>query len=241
MKRLLPAIFPMLLLAAACKSGGDTDWQQLLADVTEDDLAVMVLSPDRLGDEYEGLAINANDGPLDSAEIADDTIDPDDTAADIEQGGYVAGYYLFVFDESLQSLENGEGVFTAGSSVLMFDDEDGAEAALEKERTDSEGFLGDELDGFVITASSNRQVSDLGDRAYAYTLTFEFTSLDSSAYLTVVQVQLDRLIATVTIARGDQDDVADEAETLARTLVDRIESVVRGELDETPVPIQTGS
>jgi hypothetical protein len=228
-------------MIAACGGGGDgdTDWQQILADVTEDDLAVMVLPPDQLGDEYEGLAINADDGPLDSTEIADDTIDPSDTAADIEQGGYIAGYDLFVFDESLESLENGEGVFTAGSSVVMFDDEDGAEAALEKERTDSEGFLGDDLDGFVIAASSNRQVSDLGDGAYAYTLTFEFASVDSSAYLTVVQVQLGRLIATVTIARGDPETSPMKPNCAGP--VGRIESVARGELDETPVPIRTGS
>ncbi len=225
------------VLSACSGSDDEPDWAALLEGAGSTDLAVMVLPPEDLGAEGKDLSISGDTGPLDPEYVAADTIDPADDAADIVSSGFDEGYLLFLVDQSLESLTNGEGLFATGTSVTLYEVAEAAQAALEKERADTEAFTGQDVGGFTLGSSTFEDNDDVGEQAFSYTLALNFVEPESTTHLTAVQFWVDRLLATATIARGDEADVAEEVQALADELVARIEGVMRGDIDEMPVPL----
>jgi hypothetical protein len=225
-------------VVSGCSGSDDgPDWAALLEGVGPADLAVMVLPPEDLGAEAKDLQISGDSGPLDPDYVAADTIDPADDPAAIISSGFEEGYLLLLVDQSLESLTNGEGLFATGTSLTLYDVAEAAQAALEKERADTEAFTGQDVGGFTLGASTFEENDDVGEQAFSYTLALDFVQPESTTHLTVVQFRVDRLLATATIARGDEADVAEEVQALAAELLVRIEGVMQGEIDETPVPL----
>ena len=79
-----------LLVASACGGGGD-ELEKALQSLSEDDLAIMVLPQEAFGDASDGLEVASYSGVNDSDEVADDTLDPEDTGDDLEEAGFVTG------------------------------------------------------------------------------------------------------------------------------------------------------
>jgi hypothetical protein len=218
---------------SACSGGGsEPDWAVLLDGATAADLPLMVVPPEDLGVDEEGLVISGDSGPLDAGHIADDTIDPADTPDEVISSGFEDGYALSLVDESLDSLRNAEGLFTIGTSVSLYEVAEAAQAALEKERAGTEAFTGQDIGGYVLAASTFEENGDVGEAAYNYTLALNFADPESTAHLTVVQFRVGQLLATATIARGDEEDVASDVQDLAEELQDRIEGVMNGDIVE---------
>ncbi len=233
---LCPTIGALALLGAACGGGGD-DLGEALQALSENDLAIMVLPEDELGGEIAGLEIDADEsGFSDSADTADDTLDPEDTADDIDRMGRVSGYGLGYSDPDLSALAEGEGVVFAGTSLDLFQDEEGAAAFLDKQLDDYQRFEGKEVEpGFRLEQSETFTVDGLGDEAVG--LRAQLTFGDATAFQTVVAFRLGRLLAAAVLSRADDTDAAAQMEETARALEARVEGVLRGEIRGTPVPI----
>jgi hypothetical protein len=235
---LLALTFLAGLAFAGCSGGGD-DLSDALAALTGDDLAIMVLPQTDLGADYAGFDASSDGGPQDSAAAADDTFDPDDTAAQLEEQGWQMGYNLSFEAPDLAALESGEGPITAASTVELLRDEAAATAYMQKQFDDVSALQGKEIDtGTSLDEATTFEVSDLGDEAQGARVRLSFGS-DAQFSGTFVALRIGRLIGTAAVARADDTDINAEVEDLASKLEERMRGVLRGDITGTPVPIPT--
>lgn len=239
MKTLTPllagTVAAFLFAGAAC--GGQSELEDALDSVTEDQLDVMVLPLEAYGTEFADLEVDAEEsGPGTAADAADDSFDPDDTAQDFEDAGFIASCELMFTDPSLAALEDGEGVIGVLSGVALFSDEEAASAAVEADLEDARSVVGQEVEpGLTVEEFTEFEVEEVADDAAGAVLHQSFTEADF--YTTAVLFSIGRLEAFAAITRADDVDVSAESEAIAATLRDRIEDVVLGEIEETPIPI----
>jgi hypothetical protein len=62
--------------------------------VTEADLATMVVPEDDLKQEFPALERDGESGTLTAQEMANETLDPDDTASGLRRAGWLRGYVM---------------------------------------------------------------------------------------------------------------------------------------------------
>lgn len=215
-------------LAGCGGSGGSTE----LGEVTAADLAIMPLPPSALGDLVEGAEIDPDEsGPQDAAAQAEDTSDPDDTAADLKRRGYVAGYDLEWLGGDADA-----GVLGAGTGVLEFATPEEAQAFVESLFSWDEAHVGEEVEqGVTLEAVETRELDGVGDLAVTATETASFGNTRFTA--TMVAFTVGQVAGGVSVIRNDDDDLSARTEELANALADRIVAVAAGEVDEEPVPI----
>jgi len=225
-----------LLAAVACGGGGGNELEKALQSLSQDDLPIMVLPQEAFGETSDGLEVDPQSGVGDSEQAADDTIDPEDTGEDLEKAGFVTAYSLRYEDPTFAAFENGEGILDASSTVELFDDEEAASAHLAKQIEDSGRFEGEEVEpGVTLEAVEEFAVEGVAGDATGLVLHGRFG--DSNFYATGVVFTVGRLRAGTGVTRADDSDVKAEAETLGRALAERIERVLLGEIEGTPVPI----
>ena len=222
-------------VATSC-GGGDDELTQALESLAENDLAVMVLPQEELGDEFANLEVDEDSGFVDNEEAADDTIDPDDTANDLERAGRINGYALEYSDPTFSALEAGEGVLSVATVVTLFEDGSGASDFFAKQVDDFQRLEGGEIEvGFILEEVETFAVDGLADEAIGIRAQASFG--DVQFYVTTVGFRLDRLVGAADIGRADDADVNQRVEEIARALEQRIEGVLLGEITGTPVPI----
>jgi len=234
-----------LAVLSACGGGGGGDLtgreiggdelERALRSVVENDLAIMVLPQENLGDEFADLETDEDSGFVDNQEAADGTIDPDDTASDLEQAGRINGYELSYTDTSLSALEAGEGVVVVATDVNLFRDVGAASDFLAKEADDHQRFEGKEIrPGLILEEVETFAVDGLGDEAIG--LRARASLGDAKLYLTSISFRLDRLVGGAWLFRADDASVNSQVEAIARALEERIKDVLLGDIGEVPVP-----
>jgi len=238
-------LFALSAVASACgggddelkQAGGDDELKQALESLWENDLAFMGLPQDKLGDEFADLEVEAS-GFQDNRARADYTIDPEDTADDLEEAGRINGFVLAYADPALSALDAqdaGEGLAGVSTEIDLFKDGDRASDFLAKQIDDFQRLEGEEVDGIVLEEVETFAVDGLADEATG--LRLQFSSDDVQGYVTFVAFRLGRLVGTATLSRADDADVNSQAEEIARALEQRIEGVLLGEITGTPVAI----
>lgn len=238
LRALLALTFVAGLGLAACNSSGD-DINDALASVSESDLALMVLPLEDFGEAYAGFDIASGGGPQGSAATAEDTFDPDDTAAELDEQGWLNGYELSFEEPDLASLEDAEGPLTAATTVELLADEDAASAYMQKQFDDMLALEGDDIDtGASLEEVETFEVDGLGDEAQGARL--RLSILDTQEFSgTFVALRLGRLIGVAMVSRADDTDINAELEDLAGKLEGRMRGVLLGDITGTPVPIPT--
>lgn len=231
------AALAALALAAAGCMGGDGGSSDLFADVTQEQLATMVLPPSSMRGLGDGLEIDPEEsGYAPNAEEAEDTIDPDDTGATLAEIGRRTGYELTVLDTDFSSVQAGSGIFSVSSSAELFDDTEGALAYLEEQLAAYEDFEGREVDeGVRLTSVTLREQAGVGEEARLLVATILAGQTQLRAYL--VAFQLDRMVGATLVMRPDREDATADAVALAEELEQRMRDVAAGRLDEEPVPL----
>jgi hypothetical protein len=223
------------ILGGACKGGGD-DLEDALKAITDDQLAIMVLPQEAYGDAAEDIEVDPDSGFEDSDEAADDTLDPEDTGDDLEEAGFVTGYSLSFEDPTFSALEDGEGILNVSSTVELFEDEQAASSYFAKLLEDNRRFEGEEFeDGTTLEEVEEFEVEGIADDATG--LVFHGSFGETDFYATGVIFTVGRLRAGAGFTRADDSDVKADAERIGRALAERIEGVLLGDIDETPVPI----
>ncbi len=222
-------------LALACGAGGD-ELDEALRTVAENDLAIMVLPQQELGGEFADLEIDEDSGFTDNEENADDTIDPADTATDLEQAGRIIGYSLRYSDPTFSALAAGDGLVSVGTSVQLFERADDASAYVDQQLDDTRRFEGEEVEpGLTLQEFDTFAVKDLADQATG--LRYHIGFIDAETYQTVVVFTLGRLLGAAFITKADDADVDAQVEEIARALEERIVGVLLGDIAGTPVPL----
>ena len=236
---LAASLFTLSVMASAC-GGGDDELKQALESLGDNDLAIMVLPQEQLGDEFSDLGVSEDSGFQDNEGRADDTIDPDDTADDLERAGRTNGYGLTYSDPALSALDAGEGVISVGTEVELFQDGSAASDFLNKQVDDLQRLEGEEIEaGVTLEEVETFAVDGLADEAIGLREQVSFSDLEM--FGTLVVFRLDRLVGVATLATADDADTNSQVEEIARALEGRIEGVLLGEITGTPVPIITGS
>jgi hypothetical protein len=225
-----------LAVASACGGGNEKKLEQALQSVKENDLAIMVLPQEDVGEEFADLQIDDESGFVDNEEAADDTVDPEDTADALEQAGRIIGYDLGYSDDSLSALQAGEGVISVGTDVDLFRDAETASAFVLKQVNDYLRLEGQEIEaGITLEKVDVFAVDGLADEAMGVRARASLG--DVEMYMTFVGFRLDRLLGSAAIGRADDADALSQVEDIARALEQRMKGVLVGDIGGTPVPV----
>ena len=237
MLRLVPVLCAAALLAASCGGGGDPKAGPDLTAFTANDLAISVLPAERLAGTAEGLEIDPDQSGFSNNErAADDTIDPEDEPADLDELGRENGYTLAYVDGDFSSLTAKEGVFGISTGIDLMQDAKGAERFLQEQLADYERLAGTLVDT-EVTLKTAKVTPLAGPGEGAALLLASIEANGVVLHATIVAFRLDRLVAAVVLVRVDSADVSAQATTIAASLARRIRDVAAGSIEETPVPL----
>lgn len=204
------------LVAAAC--GGEradlTD-----RDISDDELADMVLIQEELGTAYADFTLN-EEGFTTNEEEAEGGFDPEGEAEDAERFGRIIGYHSFY------SPSGRHGVTAVGTTVTLFRDAGGAAGNLRDSVDDCWRAVGMTSDGVRLEDVEEFELGEVGDEALGLVMTASDESgQELSAYYAAFR--LGRLMGIITIGRVDEEDVREEVGALARKLEERMLNVLR--------------
>jgi hypothetical protein len=196
----------------------------------------MVLPRDQLGPTAAEFEVDGDEsGPETAAQVADNTIDPNDKGKTIRRAGGVAGYQLTYADSRpLTALTHGGGLVSISTSVDTFETDSAARELLVKEVRDYTRLEGKTLDGFKLEKFESFDAA-VGDEAWG----LEFSGVVSGIrlYVTGVYFRHGRLVGSAGFLRADSTVERAAATRLALALEARIERRLTGKLVDRSVPL----
>jgi hypothetical protein len=254
-RRLLTLLVAVLLAAvlAACQDNGDeatptgtaTGPATITAtatprpgagDISDEDLAAMVPSKADLGEDYTGFQETAG---LDTNEERRTTADdPEDEKKDQETYGRVVGYdrQLSASPSTLQA----DAPLLIQIGVTLFEDDNGASGYMSDDVKDIEARVGRTDLGLLLEAVDPFTVPPLGDESLGLRSRASVPPEQGgpeTLYVTYFWFRRGRILGDVAIARLDDTDASQQAQTIATLLDQRIEQVLGG--SATPLPAST--
>lgn len=230
-----------LAVVSAC-DGGDGDITA--RDISDEELALMVLPQQELGGEYAELQLDEEtSGFVTNEETIEEAHDPADEGQDIERFGRVNGYF--------EAYSSGNGAFVGehapyvATGVELLRDSESASARLEDEMADYEIELSAQAE-----EQQAREVDlvpfspgNLGDEASGLDMHVAFPlngGLEVSYNGSYVAFRRGRLVGAVVVGQFDGEledkDRRDRIVALARKLDERIQAVLRGDITPAPTP-----
>jgi hypothetical protein len=242
----MPRFLRGLVLAAALVpagcgiGGGDSSEVAKPAKISKAQLAAMVLPQGELGTIAARLTFDERSGPVENAQAAEDTIDPDDTARSVRSAGRLAGHKAWFGDSSLASVRKGRGVFFVGTEIELLEDPVYAAQYLHKQLDDFQRFQGRQDSGTTLTRVRPFPVTRVGDEGEGFRATA--TAGKDVLYITAVLFRRTRVMGAAIVVRADKQDARREAHALAAKLDERIQGVLAGEIEpetRTPPPETT--
>ncbi len=233
MSKLLLPFALLMAFAVACGGGGQAALTD--RDITDEDLSLMVLPQSDLGPDYADFERDEEESGFASNEKAiDDAFDKEDEAEDVERFGRAKGYgeEYSAFDALLE----GQGVFLIATDVDLFEDADGASGEFRDTVEDAKGQVGQTNEGATLESAEEFDAGEIADEAagYAFRATTSAGEDGVTLYGTTVGFRRGRIIGSSVIIRLDDQDVREEATALARNLDERIQAVLRGEVEAEP-------
>jgi hypothetical protein len=223
---------PLLLLAALVAGCGGSA-STIIGSVAKNDLAIMVLPAGELGEVANGLEVQSSSGFQDSAAVAQDTLDPDDTAADIEAAGFRANYEL-----SYSNAAESQETVQVTTQVALFESAEEATDFVATKIGDAEAHEGlQQANGATISAIDIEEADEPGDSAWQGSATATVGATQVST--TVVAFTIDQVAANVTVTRLGEPVPTADVQELAQKLATRVEAVAAGDVSDTPVPVPT--
>ncbi len=216
------------MLAAACGGGqGDVT----VRTVTDQQLSLMGLSLTELGPKYAEFELHDSSGFVSNAEAIEGTFDREGEAEDVERFGRLNGYDTDY--SSQEAIASGEGAFAVFTSAILHEDADGASGNLRDFLVDAKRRIGGSAGGLTLEGVEEFDVRDVGEEAVGVLLEISASTESGRAvtFATAVIFRRASLVGTVEIDSFDETDAAEEVAALARKMDDRIEAVLRGEVE----------
>jgi hypothetical protein len=197
--------------------------------------APLVLPRAQLGKLAQGLEVELLSGTTTNARAADDSFDPNDTAATVSKAGRVSGYTLVYGDVGFGALRKAGGLIDVGTSLDFFRSVPKAEAYELKSLRDLQRVQGQNLQGVVIERSSAFPARGLGPRSVGLRIVQRVGK--KRIYGTFVDFQIDKILCEALINRADNKNMDAQAVALAKKLAGRIIGYAQGTLKASPVPL----
>jgi hypothetical protein len=234
--RLLALLAAVLLAAAlaACGDGGEE--KPPASTISDEDLASMVPTKADLGQEFAGFQESA--APDTNEERLQTADDPEDEEKDQQTFGRITGYDRQLA-ASPSTIESGAPLLIQ-IGVTLFDDSDGASGYLNDDVKDVQARVGRTDLGLLLEAVDPFSVPPLGDESLGLRSRASVPPEQGgpeTLYVTYFWFRRDRIIGDVALARVDDTDVSQQAQTIASLLDERIQQVL-GRL-ATPSPAST--
>lgn len=231
----LVAVLALLGTAVACS--GPATLRAALVAVSEDELAIMVLPREDLGEYADGLEVDPfASGLRGHQDGANDYMDPAVTANDVAARGRESGYALFYGNsDPFAAFQAGE-TFIVGTEVELWLDSDAAGTAVEQKLNGFRRYEGEVVGNMTFTLEEF-DVSGIGQESRGLRFKMAFVGSDFTLYRTTVYVRFDRLIASASIISTDDESMDAQTEEIARKLGHRIRGVVEDNVTGSPVPV----
>ncbi len=223
-----------LVLAGCGLGGNDSRDAAEQPKITKAQLAAMVLPQAELGTVAQGLKADGDGGPVDNAEAAADTLDPEDTGKSVRSAGRLGGHAAYYGGTNLVSAKKPRGVVIVGTEVELMEDTVYAAQYLHKELGDLQRFQGKQDDGSKLSGVTSFEVTGVGDEAEGQLATSTFGK--KRLYLTAVAFRREQVIGVALVARADTEDAQGEARALAVKLDQRVQDVLAGRIGAKPAP-----
>lgn len=229
---LLPLLAALVLVCAAAACRDPDGVGEQVAELGPDDLNVLVLPLDELGNIADGFEIDPGSGPLDNEAAAASSVTPDVTAHDLAALGRVSGYELTYVNPAPVSSQS---VLDITTGATLWQDDEAAAESLQRFFEDTRAQEGTEIGGGRLQRVSRFDVDELGDESAGIIVEYEFPNV-GFAYGTLVHTQLGRLtLVSGIVSLGSSYE--DDADRIARRHLEWVEQVLSGELEREPVAI----
>lgn len=222
----------LLLAASGCGvlHGGGEERQE----VPREQLAIMVVPQDELGARYGALEADTDSGRVSAAEFAEDTLDPDDTAASVRRDGWRSGYSLQYSNPKGFDTKKHLGLLYVTTEVHAFESPSSARADIVRSMQDFARYRGETVEGVKIGRSTTFE-ADVGDEGWGIEAAASVAGLRFHG--TLVAFRAGPVEAVATIFRDDT--VGERLETIrvAKLLASRVAAGLDGQLTGEPAPI----
>lgn len=223
MRRLLFLLAAMLLVA--CSSGSEST---VIVPERLHNPGLLVVPRAQL-DLPPDYTLMVDSGPIDAERYADESLDPDDTAVEVETAGYVRGYDLVFEPTDPEVFRTQRGHLLIGTAAFEWIDDEHAEEALLKIATDLQNLVGDESDGVTLVAASPFAPSAEVDSAVGYRTEWEIEGVNP-IFQTVAYARFGKMVAGSVIMTFEPDDLTTEVTTMLQQVV------ARSDLDDHESP-----
>lgn len=203
--------------------------------VTKAQLARMVLPRSALGAAWTRFPDKHPAGFYTNARYAAGSIDPRMTAASLAKDGRLTGYVLgFSLRRSKfeDALSHGSGALNIVTGVGLYSDKAGPAAGMARGMRDLRALVGKRVrDGAILERGAAFRLPRIGDAADG--IRFEISIKGLHIYYTEVAFQYGRLLAEVSEARADPQNVDTALIAVSRALEGRITRVLTGKIRGT--------
>lgn len=214
------------IVALACDGTTADDTPRAISD---DELAMMVLTLEDFGSEFANFKPSEQNGLMTAELRAENSIDPEAEAANLEGFGWVSGYQDIYFNP--QAGKEEAEVWFVHSGVDVFENAKGAADYFEESWAQLEDDVGTTKDGGILDKAETLAV-DLADEATSFRFHIRLEEDPSSQYwASGLAFRRGHLVAAVGIYDFEEQRLEDTLLDLARKLDERIGSVLA---DDTP-------
>jgi hypothetical protein len=210
-------------LAVACQDGGGAGDDTSRA-ISGNELANMVLDLEDFGSEFANFEADEENGFVTAARAAEDSIDPEGEALDLERYGWESGYQVLYFNPEPGT--EGSSVWFVASGVDLFDTSENAAGYFQDSRDETKDIVGKTRDGIILDKVEVRDANVADEAVYVQ---FHVSAEDdprSHYWASAVTFRRGRLSAEVGIYGFEQQTLEDILTDLARALDKRIGSVL---------------
>jgi hypothetical protein len=130
---------------------------------------------------------------------------------------------------------DGEGVFLIGTDVDLFEDSDGASGNFRDTIEDAKGQVGGTREDLTIESAEEFDAGQIADESAGYSFRANQPSRGRRSFTQQPSgFRRGRIIGSAIIVRLDDEDVREEVTALAGKLDERIQAVLRGEVEGEP-------
>jgi len=231
----LVALAALLLAATLAGCGGGGEEKPDASSISNEDLVAMALTKADLGPEFADFQESA--APDTNEERVQTASDPEDERKDQQTFGRIGGYdrQLVAPNTTIQA----GATLIVQIGVTLFADDDGASGDLHDAVSDIQARVGRTDLSPLLEAADEFPVPRLGEESLGLRTQASVAPEQGgpgTLYVTYFWFRRDRIIGDVAIARGDDADVSQQAQTIASLLDERIRNVLGG---QAPPPTGT--
>ncbi len=217
----------LAIVAVACRGDDGSTMDDTTRAISDDELAMMVLALEDFGPEFASFEASEQNGLLTAEQRAENSIDSENEAANLERFGWVSGYQDIYFNP--QAGQDESEVWFVQSGVDVFESAEGAADYFGESWSQLEDDVGKSKDGNILD-KAEALAADLANEATSFRFRVSSEEDPRSQYwANGLAFRRGRLVAAVGIYRFEEQRLEDTLTDLARMLDERIGSVLTGD------------